>query len=208
MMNSTALDKINNISAELESIKLQLATQQEPLLTIVADSSREHEIRREGFIKINQKLWERIGTKYKSWREGKQFTKAKVSRELGIASSTLSKFENGKPCRCAKAIEKAYDLLIQKFESKDLNDALFVMYGRNSDYSGKIYNLAQYTHAVKLDIHNIRQDAEGDAERLEMVRATLIRIVNCACEVLDDMPTQEETKEMAQVFDFKPKQVN
>ena len=63
-----------------------------------------------------RKQWSNTGKFYRNYREKNNFTKDFVAKSLGIASSTLSKFENGEPCLRAKTIECGYKLLISNVD--------------------------------------------------------------------------------------------
>ncbi|MBD8004556.1 helix-turn-helix domain-containing protein [Bacillus norwichensis] len=70
----------------------------------------------DNWIQEHQKSWLEIGQELKSERETLGITKAGMSRKIGCAPSTLTKFEEGKPVQAAKIIENAYKMALELFQ--------------------------------------------------------------------------------------------
>ncbi|MCM0758498.1 hypothetical protein M7775_07930 [Sporomusa sphaeroides DSM 2875] len=124
--NPTLTDLNNKIDAlvakfkALESVAVGTQGANIPVTTgEYSYSSREK--CREEFVAENTNAWQQIGLKYKTWRLSQCLPKSYVARNIGIAPSTLTKFEDGKPCKIAKTIQAAYELLMENRELHTVN---------------------------------------------------------------------------------------
>jgi len=132
------LNTFESINIGSKKADIQLATGEQ------AHSSREE------FIAENTDVWQEIGLKYKTWRELQWLSKAYVARNLGIAPSTLTKFENGKPCKIAKTIQAGYELLMKNQEL--YNSAALYKVGLNKSQE-KANRLQQELDQINTMVH-------------------------------------------------------
>jgi len=110
-------DKINKLQAEMEAVVAQYQAEQANNELDIYWEKQQEKIRQ--YVVNHQNEWKQVGNTYKKWREDHYLSKAQVARQMGIASSTLSKFEDGKAVRSARAIQAAYDM-VQTLYSKQI----------------------------------------------------------------------------------------
>jgi|GEM_PF-3603439 len=138
---------INNSIADLQrqlDELAQIATKSQMWET----EDQLNRLNREQYILDNTAEWLNIGQKYKQWREDRFLSKSEVARSIGVAPSTLTKFEEGQPTRLAANIQAGYDMVIEL-------DKLKRKYGR---YGGNIANVEQYIHSVANDILTLTEE--------------------------------------------------
>jgi len=71
------------------------------------------EVQRQEWIAENAQEWLEIGRELKNKRQILGITAKKVANAIGISSSTLKKFEEGRPVRAGKIVENAYRMFLE-----------------------------------------------------------------------------------------------
>ncbi|WP_110952995.1 helix-turn-helix domain-containing protein [Anaerosinus massiliensis] len=68
---------------------------------------------REEMIEYLTPQWAKTGALYRQYRKSNNLTKSYVAKTLGVSSTSLTNFEEGRPCKRARSIECGYNLLIK-----------------------------------------------------------------------------------------------
>lgn len=105
------------------------------------------EAKKERYIEENSDQWQEIGLKYKQWRESQWLSKAEVARSIGVAPSTLTKFEEGQPCKIAKTIQAGYEMFTEIRELRRLLNMC----------SGSLDNMQKYADNVEQNLSDIEK---------------------------------------------------
>jgi transcriptional regulator with XRE-family HTH domain len=102
MKNVIIMEELKDMSAKIAAMEAQLAT------SGAKGYARE---RKDTYIEENRESWVSIAAPYKAWREAMNLSKTYVAGKLGIALSTLSRWEYGGSSKIAKTIQAGYDML-------------------------------------------------------------------------------------------------
>ncbi|RAV19507.1 helix-turn-helix domain-containing protein [Paenibacillus contaminans] len=78
---------------------------------------------RDEFITANELDWAEIGRQLQEDRITYQITLSDAAKRIGIAASTLRRFENGEPVRSARIIESAYEMMLEVVDLRQADEA-------------------------------------------------------------------------------------
>ena len=104
MQNVLTVEQLNSMSAQIEAHKLALVSREE---------SRGYlEERKERFIAKHQEEWKAMGSHYRSLRVACGLSQEQVADAIGVSTSKVSNFENGRSITHAKLVAKAYEMFL------------------------------------------------------------------------------------------------